>query len=91
MRDSSDFTVWVVQGFIVLVLVIFLLVESPMLTNKVIRFFARTTGEAEKAGAMLAAVTRKIRDYLVARTADQPGPRSGGGPGPVVPGTCISP
>ena len=64
----SDFTIWVVQGFIVLVLVIFLLVESPMLTNKVIRFFAQTTGEVEKAGAMLTAVTRKIRDYLVART-----------------------
>jgi AI-2 transport protein TqsA len=64
----SDFTIWVVQGFIVLVLVIFLLVESPMLTNKVIRFFAQTTGEAEKASAMLTAVTRKIGDYLVART-----------------------
>ena len=64
----ADFTIWVVQGFIILVLVIFLLVESPMLTNKVIRFFAQTTGEVEKAGAMLTAVTRKIRDYLVART-----------------------
>ena len=64
----SDFSIWVVQGFIILVLVIFLLVESPMLTNKVIRFFAQTTGEAEKASAMLTAVTRKIRDYLVART-----------------------
>ena len=49
-------------------LVIFLLVESPMLTNKVIRFFAQTTGEAEKASGMLAQVTRKIRAYLVART-----------------------
>ncbi len=64
----SDFSIWVVQGFIILVLVIFLLVESPMLTNKVIRFFAQTTGEVEKASAMLAAVTRKIREYLVART-----------------------
>ena len=44
----SDFTSWVVQGFIVLVLVIFLLVESQMLTAKVIRFFAKTPGEAEK-------------------------------------------
>ena len=64
----SDFTLWVVQGFIILVLVIFLLVESPMLTNKVIRFFAKTTGEAEKTGGMLAQVTRQIRAYLVART-----------------------
>lgn len=64
----SDFTFWVVQGFIVLVLVIFLLVESSMLTQKVIRFFAKTTGEAEKASEMLNLVTRKIRAYLVART-----------------------
>ncbi len=64
----SDFSIWVIQGFIILVLVIFLLVESPMLTNKVIRFFAHSTGEADKAGAMLDAVTRKIREYLVART-----------------------
>jgi predicted PurR-regulated permease PerM len=64
----SDFTFWVVQGFIVLVLVIFLLVESPMLTHKVIRFFAKTTGEAEKSSEMLTQVTRKIRAYLVART-----------------------
>jgi predicted PurR-regulated permease PerM len=64
----SDFTFWVVQGFIVLVLLIFLLVESPLLINKVIRLFAKTTGEAEVAGTMLTQVTRKIRAYLVART-----------------------
>jgi predicted PurR-regulated permease PerM len=64
----SDFTIWVIQGFIILVLVIFLLVESPMLTNKVVRFFAKTTGEAEKTGEMLTQVTRKIRAFLVART-----------------------
>jgi predicted PurR-regulated permease PerM len=64
----SDFTFWVAEGFIVLVLVIFLLVESPMLTGKVIRFFARTTGEVETAEAMLTQVTRKIRAFLVART-----------------------
>jgi predicted PurR-regulated permease PerM len=65
----SDFTFWVIQGFIVLVLVIFLLVESPMLTAKAIRFFAKTTGEEETASAMLTQVTRKIRAFLVARTA----------------------
>ena len=64
----SDFSIWVVQGFIILILVIFLLIESPMLTNKVIRFFAQTTGEAARASDMLNAITRKIRDYLVART-----------------------
>lgn len=64
----SDFSFWVVQGFIVLILAIFLLVESPMLTAKVIRFFSKTTGETEKVGAVLNQVTRKIRAYLVART-----------------------
>jgi predicted PurR-regulated permease PerM len=64
----TDFTFWVVQGFIVLILVIFLLVESPMLVSKVIRFFAKTTGEAETASEMLSQVTRQIRAYLVART-----------------------
>ena len=38
----ADLTIWVVQGFIVLVLVLFLLAESEMLTPKVIRFFAPT-------------------------------------------------
>ena len=42
----TDFTTWVVQGFIVLVLVIFLLIESEMLTAKVVRFFARTPADA---------------------------------------------
>lgn len=64
----TDFTTWVVQGFIVLVLVIFLLIESEMLTTKVVRFFARTPGEARAAGEMLAQITRKIRAYLVARS-----------------------
>jgi predicted PurR-regulated permease PerM len=64
----SDFTIWVLQGFIILVLVIFLLVEGPMLTSKVVRFFAKTAGEADKTSAMLTQVTRKIRAFLVART-----------------------
>ena len=64
----SDLTVWVVNAFIVLVLVIFLLVESPMLTGKVIRFFAKTPPEATRASDMLTQVTRKIRSYLIART-----------------------
>jgi predicted PurR-regulated permease PerM len=64
----SDFTFWVVEGFIILVLVIFLLVESQMLTQKVIRFFAHGHGEADRASEILNQVTRKIRSYLVART-----------------------
>jgi AI-2 transport protein TqsA len=64
----TDFTTWVVQGFIVLVLVIFLLLESQMLTAKVVRFFARTPGEARAADEMLGQITRKIRDYLIARS-----------------------
>jgi predicted PurR-regulated permease PerM len=64
----SDFTIWVLQGFIILVLVIFLLVEGPMLMSKVVRFFAKTSGEVEMTSAMLTQVTRKIRAFLVART-----------------------
>jgi predicted PurR-regulated permease PerM len=64
----SDFTTWAFQGFIVLVLVIFMLAESEMLTVKLIRFFARTPGKVESAAMTLEQVTRKIRAYLVART-----------------------
>lgn len=64
----ADFTTWAFQGFIVLVLVIFMLAESDMLTVKVIRFFAPTPGKASSAAATLDQVTRKIRAYLVARS-----------------------
>jgi predicted PurR-regulated permease PerM len=64
----TDLTTWVVQGFIVLVLVIFLLLESQMLTAKVVRFFARTPDDARAAGEMLGQITRKIRAYLIARS-----------------------
>lgn len=64
----TDFTTWVIQGFLVLVLVIFLLLESQMLTAKVVRFFARTPSDALAAGEMLGQITRKIRAYLVARS-----------------------
>jgi predicted PurR-regulated permease PerM len=64
----TDFTTWVIQGFIVLVLVIFLLVESEMLTVKVVRFFAKTSSQARAANKVLAEITRQIRAYLVART-----------------------
>ena len=64
----SDFSFWVVQGFIILVLMIFLLVESQMLTTKVIRFFATTPAEAQRASDILGQVTRKIRAFLITRT-----------------------
>jgi predicted PurR-regulated permease PerM len=64
----ADFSTWVIQGFIVLVLVIFLLVESDMLTVKVVRFFAKTPIEALAAGLVLGEITYKIRTYLIART-----------------------
>src|SRR5437764_11922822 len=60
----TDFTTWVVQGFIILVLVIFLLIESEMLTVKVIRFFAKTPTDALAAGLALGEITYKIRAYL---------------------------
>jgi AI-2 transport protein TqsA len=64
----TDFTTWVAQAFVVLVLGIFMLIESEMLSNKLIRFFARNGTEAQAAGAVLALITRKIRAYLIART-----------------------
>ncbi len=64
----TDFTAWVVQGFIILVLVIFLLIESEMLTVKVVRFFAKTPSEVLGANEVLTEITHKIRAYLVART-----------------------
>jgi predicted PurR-regulated permease PerM len=50
------------------VLVIFLLAESEMLSTKLIRFFAPTPGKANSASVILDQVTRKIREYLIART-----------------------
>ena len=64
----SDFSLWVVQGFIILVLVIFLLVESQMLTTKVIRFFAQTPGERPRSQRHARPGDPQIRAYLVART-----------------------
>ncbi len=63
-----DMTTWLVQGFIVLILALFLLAEREMLTPKVVRFFAPTPGDAIVAGRALADLTRQIRAYLVART-----------------------
>lgn len=64
----GDLTTLVVQTFIVLVLVIFLLIESEMLTTKVLRFFAQTPESSRRARSILEQSTRKIRAYLIART-----------------------
>jgi AI-2 transport protein TqsA len=64
----ADFTTWVAQGFVILVLTIFFLVENEMLTSKLIRFFSRTPAQTHAARAVLAQVTHKIRAYLIART-----------------------
>jgi AI-2 transport protein TqsA len=45
-----------------------MLIESEMLSAKLIRFFARNGTEAEEAGTVLSLITRKIRAYLIART-----------------------
>jgi AI-2 transport protein TqsA len=63
-----DLTTWLIQGFIVLILTLFLLAESEMLTRKSIRFFAPTPGEADLASRALSDLTRQIRSYLAART-----------------------
>ena len=63
-----DLTNWMAQGFIILILVLFLLAESEMLSPKVVRFFAPAPGEAKAAQHTISVLTRQIRSYLVART-----------------------
>ncbi|MDE2506669.1 MAG: AI-2E family transporter, partial [Planctomycetota bacterium] len=64
----SDVLSWLAQAFIVLMLVIFILAESAMLTPKLIRFFAATPGDAASAERALTELTHQIRAYLTART-----------------------
>jgi AI-2 transport protein TqsA len=63
-----DLTGWVAQGFIILILVLFLLAESEMLIPKVVRFFAPSSGDAHSAEATLHNLTQQIRTFLLART-----------------------
>ena len=63
----ADLSGWVVQGFVVLILVLFLLAESDMLVPKVIRFFARSPSDAVSERT-LKDLTRQIRSFLLART-----------------------
>jgi AI-2 transport protein TqsA len=63
----ADLSIRVAQGFFILILVLFLLAESEMLTPKVIRFFASSAGDAHSAERILGRLTRQIRAYLVAR------------------------
>jgi AI-2 transport protein TqsA len=64
----ADLSGWVAQGLIILILVLFLLAESEMLTPKVIRFFAGTPGDAAASEQTLKDLTRQIRSFLLART-----------------------
>ncbi|HEX8202746.1 MAG TPA: AI-2E family transporter, partial [Isosphaeraceae bacterium] len=67
-RRLIDLPFWVAQGLIVLILVVFLLAESEMLTPKLVRFFAPAPGDARAAERALQAMTRQVRAYLLART-----------------------
>jgi AI-2 transport protein TqsA len=58
----------IAQGFIVLVLVLFLLAESQMLTRKTIHFFARSSHDARSAEATLRSLNLQIRSFLLTRT-----------------------
>lgn len=58
----------VAQGFIILVLVLFLLAESEMLTTKLVRFFTKGPGDAQAAVRAFRHLTHEIRAYLLART-----------------------
>lgn len=64
----ADFTTWLAQGLVVLVLVVFLLIESPMLTPKLVRFFSNTRIEAQSTGEAIGRITRQIRAYLITRS-----------------------
>ncbi len=64
----ADLMYWIAEGFIVLVLVLFLLAESPMLSRKTIHFFARTSKDARSAEATLRSLNLQIRRFLVTRT-----------------------
>ncbi len=66
-RGLADLSGWVAQGLVVLILVLFLLAESEMLTPKAIRFFARTPRDALAAERTLRDLTRQIRSFLLTR------------------------
>lgn len=64
----DDLTVWVAQGLIVLILVLFLLAESEMLTRRLIRFFETPTGADKAVERTLNDLIKRVRAYLLART-----------------------
>jgi predicted PurR-regulated permease PerM len=69
LRDRlTDLSGWVVQGFVVLVLVLFLLAESEMLFSKCVRFSTSAEGDARAAERTLRKLVQQIRAYLIART-----------------------
>jgi AI-2 transport protein TqsA len=64
----ADLMYWIAEGFIILVLVLFLLAESPMLSRKTIHFFARSSKDARSAEATLRSLNLQIRRFLLTRT-----------------------
>ncbi len=73
----ADLSGWVAQGLIVLILVLFLLAESEMLTPKVIRFFARNPGDAAVGGADLEGSDPADPRVPAGQDPDQPRPGPG--------------
>lgn len=64
----DDLTLWIGQGFVVLVLVLFILAEGEMLAPKAVRFFVPISKDDDDAQRTLRDIVRKIRTYLIART-----------------------
>ncbi|MDB5351563.1 MAG: putative permease [Planctomycetota bacterium] len=64
----GDLSGVVVQGLIVMVLALFFLIESEMLAQKLVRFFAPSQGDAHPAERALQDLVHQIRSYLIART-----------------------
>src|SRR5262249_48391753 len=56
------------EGLMILVLVLFLLAESEMLTPRAVRFFARSPRDAQATERAPKSVVRKVRAYLVTWT-----------------------
>jgi predicted PurR-regulated permease PerM len=64
----ADAGAWIGEGLMILVLILFVLAESEMLTSKLIRFFAPKPVDARATEAAFKQVVQKIRAYLIART-----------------------
>lgn len=67
-RSANDVAYVLAQGFIILMLVLFLLAEGDLLAPKAIKLLAPTVGDHASAERTFRTITNKIREFLLART-----------------------